>query len=421
MVGYSQRGSFARQRDALAGWNTPEKTELKRKHKPDYILALLALFLVVTGLVVIYAISPGIAISKQTSESSIVLKQFLSAGLGLVAFFAVSHVPTTWWKKAEKPLIIASIITVIVVKLFGETINGAQKWIQIDGLSFQTTELVKLTLLIWIINFIVARINHDELSNRDKSLKPLIYALGAIGLVIAGLESDLGSAGVMVAMVAGVAYTAGMPMRRLVIVGAAICLLLILAIVSSPYRRSRVETFLNPEKDCRAKGYQICESLKAIGSGGMFGKGLGRSVQAYGYLPEASNDSIFAIVAEKFGFVGCATLLGVFGLLFQRIKRIAELTADSYDRLLVIGVLVWFSFQTIVNIGAMMGLLPLKGITLPFISTGGTSLFFVCCALGIVFQISRYTAFRPIDSEVVETNNPEAPSRPRPTILRRNV
>lgn len=402
----------------IAGWKSPRVDNAKRKHKPDYVLALLAVFLVVTGLVVVYAISPGIAIYKQTSESSVILKQFLSVALGLIVFLTVSRVPTSWWRKVEKPLIVASLITAVVVKLFGETVNGAQRWIQLGGLSFQAAELIKLTLLIWVVGFMVARAARGELANRDRTLKPLIYALAVVGVVVAGLESDLGSAGVMVAIVAGVAFMAGMPMRRLLIVGGAVMVLLVLAIASSSYRRSRVETFLDPEKDCKNAGYQICESLKAIGSGGMFGKGLGRSVQAYGYLPEASNDSIFAIMAEKFGFVGCTVLLGAFGLLFQRIKRVAELTVDLNDRLLVVGILVWFSFQTIVNIGAMMGLLPLKGITLPFISTGGTSLLFVCTALGIVFQISRYTAFRPVDFAAISGGETTL-VRPKPTILRR--
>src|SRR5690606_9843884 len=144
-------------------------------------------------------------------------------------------------------------------------------------------------------------------------------------------------------------------------------------IVSTPYRRDRLMTFLHPERDCLNAGYQACQALIAVGSGGVLGLGLGNSVQAYGYLPEAANDSIFAILAEKFGFLGVVGLLVLLGTFFTRLKRIMERTPDLYTRLLITGVFVWLASQSIINIGAMLGLLPLKGITLPFISYGGTS------------------------------------------------
>jgi cell division protein FtsW len=148
---------------------------------------------------------------------------------------------------------------------------------------------------------------------------------------------------------------------------------------------------MNPERDCSAAGYQACQALIAVGSGGLFGKGLAHSVQAYGYLPEAANDSIFAIYAEKFGFVGVAVLLSMFAALFSRLVKILERAPDTFSRLIVAGSLAWLSTQAIINIGAMIGLLPLKGITLPFISYGGTSIIFVVAITGLVFNISRHT------------------------------
>lgn len=151
--------------------------------------------------------------------------------------------------------------------------------------------------------------------------------------------------------------------------------------------------YLHPSADCQGSGYQACQALIAVGSGGMVGLGLGSSVQAYGYLPEAANDSIFAIYAEKFGFIGSIVLLALFAALFARIKAIAERTPDTFTRLVVVGIFVWLSVQSIINIGAMIGLLPLKGITLPFISYGGTSVIFSLAAVGILFQASHYTAY----------------------------
>ena len=170
----------------------------------------------------------------------------------------------------------------------------------------------------------------------------------------------------------------------------------VLLIATSAYRRDRLFTYLHPERDCQGTGYQACQAVISVGSGGLFGKGLGRGVQGFGYVPEAANDSIFAIYAEKFGFVGVVALLCVFMVLFTRLKNIMERTGDDFSKFIVAAVLAWLSVQTIINIGAMIGLLPLKGITLPFISYGGTSIIFMTAAVGIVFNISRYTSLSPI-------------------------
>jgi cell division protein FtsW len=188
-------------------------------------------------------------------------------------------------------------------------------------------------------------------------------------------------------------FVAGLPLKKVVLFVGAVALILTLAISSSGYRRDRVVTFINPERDCQTAGYQACQALIAVGTGGLFGKGVGHSVQAYGYLPEAQNDSIFAVLAEKFGFVGVTAILCVFWAFFTRLKNIIERAPDNFSRLVVVGVLAWLSTQAIINIGAMIGLLPLKGITLPFISYGGTSIIFTTAAVGLVFNISRYTTF----------------------------
>lgn len=167
-------------------------------------------------------------------------------------------------------------------------------------------------------------------------------------------------------------------------------------------------TFLHPEQDCQDAGYQACQALIAVGSGGLIGKGLSQGAQANGYLPEAANDSIFAIMAEKFGFVGVTLLVCLFMALFSRLKNILERAPDNFSRFVVTGVLAWLSTQAFINIGAMIGLLPLKGITLPFISYGGTSIIFVLAALGLVFQVSRYTTFG-VNTEI-EGNSHEGTS-----------
>jgi len=348
----------------------------------------------VIGLITVFAISPALAAQNNVSDNYYVSKQLIAIALGVVAFVVVGNVRPTAWRHAEKPLLISAVVASVLVRLLGEQVNGAYRWIQLGGFSFQVAELIKFALVIWLAGFLSARMRDGSLQDWSKTLKPLVIGLGIIGVLVAVLQSDLGSAAVMVAIMSAMVFVAGMPMKRVLLVGALIMVGVFLAISTSAYRRSRVETFLNPTADCQGAGYQSCQALIAVGSGGMFGLGLARSVQAYGYLPEAANDSIFAIYAEKFGFLGSAVLIGLFVGLFARIMKVFERAPDDYMRLLVAGVLAWLSTQTIINIGAMVGLLPLKGITLPFISYGGTSLMFVGAAVGLVFAVSRYTSFR---------------------------
>jgi cell division protein FtsW len=375
--------------------------QAQRRHRPDYWLVILSALLLAVGLIVIYAISPGISAVTNVSEGYYVSKQLIAIGLGIAGCVACAFVPLNWLRKQERVFIGLAILSAALVQLFGEEVNGAARWIHIGGFSFQAAELIKFALLIGVAAFLSDRIQRGELGDVNRTLKPLLYIMAGLGFIVAKLQSDLGSAGVMVMMIAMMAFVAGMPLKRIALVVAVILSGMVLAIASSSYRRERVMTFLNPTQDCQSAGYQSCQALITLGSGG-FGKGLGKSVQAYGYLPEAANDSIFAVLGEKFGFVGLTFVLGLFVALFSRLKRITERTADTFSRLLITGILVWLSTQTIINVGAMVGLLPLKGITLPFISYGGTSLVFTMIVIGLAFQISRYTAFAIVHDETRE-------------------
>lgn len=365
----------------------------QRRHKPDYWLLMLSIVLLLVGLIVVYAISPGLSVLKNVSENYYVGKQVIAILLGAVAFGVTAHLPISTWRHIEKPLIVVTAAAAIAVRLIGEEVNGAYRWIQVGGLSFQVAELIKFTLLIWLAGFLVNRLKEGSFNDWHKTLKPLLAVFALLGLVVAVLESDLGSFGVMLAIMASMVFVIGLPLKRVAMIAAVVAAALVLFVASSPYRRDRLNTFLNPAQDCQNEGYQTCQALISVGSGGLFGLGLARSVQAYGYLPQAADDSIFAILAEKFGFVGVSTILLIFGALFARLKMVIERAPDSYTRLIVTGILAWLSTQLIINVGAMIGLLPLKGITLPFISYGGTSLVFIMAAVGLAFQISRYTTY----------------------------
>jgi cell division protein FtsW len=382
----------------LRGASPRYSGQLARKHKPDYWLMVIGSLLLVIGLVVVYSISPGLSASQHTSQSYFITKQLIDVALGVAAFGIASYLPLEAWRRLAKPLALAAIAGSLIVMVTPiDDIYQAHRWIRLGGFSFQVAELIKLAVLVGLASFLSDRWKQGKLADFKTTLKPLIFLLLAIGVFVAKLQSDLGSAGVMIAMMVLMAFVAGIPLKKAAMIAGLVALLLVVMVASSSYRRDRLTTFLHPQSDCQTTGYQACQALISVGSGGVLGKGLGYSVQAYGYTPEASNDSIFSIMAEQFGFVGTMVIVVIYGAFISRLKRIIEHTPNQFSRLLVVGVMAWLSTQMIINIGAMVGLLPLKGITLPLISQGGTSLIFLTTALGVVFQVSRYTSYSVVE------------------------
>ena len=364
------------------------------RHRPDYQILILSSVMLVIGLIVVYAISPALAAQGKSSANFYITHQLLTIGLAILAFGFFATIPyykfAAWWK----PLLIAPGLATLIALVMPKPANyDAHRWIPLGSFSFQSVELVKFAILIYLSKFLSDRMADGKITNFKLMAKALGALLVLVGLIIAGAQKDLGSTGVILAMAGAMVFVAGLPMRQVGLLVASIAILAAIAAVAFPYRIERLTTFANGGSDCQGAGYQACQALIAVGSGGMVGLGLGRSVQAYGYLPESQNDSIFAIYAEKFGFIGSIILLGLYGAFFVRLRRVIERAPDNYSRLLVVGIVAWLAIQTIINIGAMVGLLPLKGITLPFISYGGTSVLFLMAAVGMVFNISRYTSF----------------------------
>jgi len=364
-----------------------------RRHRPDYWLVIIALFLTVIGLTVVYAISPALSATKGGSGSHYVSRQVIAIVLSIVAFLITARIPLRTWRRWQLPLLgLAAFGTLVALVTPVNADYPAHRWIRLGGLSLQSVEILKFAIIIALAGFLANRAVTGELGNVQKTLKPLGYALLLTTVIVAGPDklhgqSDLGSFAVILAMVGAMAVVIGLPMRRILMAVAVLGLLVVFVISISPYRRERLTTFMHPESSCLTTGYQACQALIAVGSGGINGLGLGRSVQAYGYLPEAQNDSIFAIYAEKFGFIGGMVLLGLF--VATRVARpITALAATATQ--ITDGAL---DQRVAVVRRDEIGLLPLKGITLPFVSYGGTSVLFVGAALGLVFQISHYTSF----------------------------
>jgi len=369
-----------------------------RRHRPDYWLLLLSAALLAIGVVVVYSITPALLAGKQGSGNYYVVRQLVAVSLSIVAFATAAFVPLETWRRWYKPLLIgAALITLMALVLPVSPLYPAHRWIRFGSLSFQSVELLKFALLIWIAAFLSTAIAKGAAQSLRQTFQPLGIGLLVTGVVVAGVQSDFGSMMVIAAMMAAMVFIAGLPLKRILLIGGILAVGAVLAISAVPYRRDRITAFLHQGnvENCASlqTGYQACQALVAVGSGGMIGLGLGNSVQAFGYLPESANDSIFAIYAEKFGFIGVTLLLGLFLAFLARIHRVMERAPDDFSRLIATGAFAWLGVQTLINIGAMLGLLPLKGITLPFISYGGTSVVFVMAVVGLVFQVSRYTLY----------------------------
>ena len=399
-----------------------------RKHRPDYGLFVLSSILLAVGLIVMYAISPALAAKGgNVSDNYFIIRQLIAVFLGFIAFFIFSKVPVSFWQKIAKPLLVSVFILSILAVLTGG--REDLRWIQAGPLSLQPVEFVKLVVVITFAGFLAKLASEGKLTDRKSWRVPLIVVAALIATIVF-LQRDLGSAVVLLSVGLAMLFVVGMPMKYFMISIALIVSVGVLAVISTPYRMQRVATFLSPSKDCSSdEAYHACQALIAVGSGGVMGVGLGRSIQAYGYLPEAENDSIFAIFAEKFGFIGSVVLLAIYGALLLRILTIMQRAPDRTSQLIVAGVFTWFAIQALINIAAMLGLIPIKGITLPFISYGGTSLLFSMAALGMVFQISRYTSLRKIvynyEPKKEQPNESDrhwrGNSRPRYTVTRRGI
>jgi cell division protein FtsW len=384
--------------------SVPDEFAGIRRHRPDMQLLLFTAILALLGLVVIYAISPALIARVNTGGFGLDDNYFLYRQLGyllagIAAFAGAYMVPLGWWRRHSGKLVVAGIVLSLLPFLLQATpiascVNGACRWIDVGFLTFQPAEFMKLTLVVFLAGFLATRISQGKLNDLHHTLIPVSLLLLAVGVVVVGLQKDLGTGLTLFGVVLSVLFAAGLKVRYFIAVGLVAAVLGVVFIIIAPHRIERVLTFVNHSSSSdEGIGYHINQALIAVGSGGLTGKGLAQSVQAFGYLPEAASDSIFAILAEKFGFLGTVAVLAVFAALFLRLLKIMEHTGALYPRLIVAGAFGWIFSHTVINIGAMLGIFPLTGVTLPFVSLGGTSLLCMLAVLGMTFQISRYTTF----------------------------
>lgn len=387
-----------------------------RRHRPDYQIVLFTGILVLLGLIVLYAISPARVELINEGGSSLdqahfMQKQLLYLAIGLSAFAVASALSPSWWSRHTEKILLAGFGACFLLLVLGLipgdplVINtgGATRWFNFGIGSFQPAEFLKFGLLLYIAAFLGRRMQQGKVNSLHDTLIPLGTLLGLASLFLIVFQKDMGTGITMIGMVMTMLVIAGLKARLFALSATVLAGVGVLLIVTSPHRIERVLTFMNPAAE-DASSYHITQAAIALGSGGLTGKGLGQSIQAFGYLPEAVNDSIFAILGETFGFIGVMLILVLFFMLLRRLLLIVDRVSDPTMRLTVAGVFGLIMTHVVVNVGAMTGVFPLTGVTLPFLSFGGTSLLFMMLGLGLVFHISRYTTHRTID-EVKESGD----------------
>ncbi|MFC1653937.1 putative lipid II flippase FtsW [Patescibacteria group bacterium] len=365
------RKKRARKRSALS----------KSKQKPDYIFILLILVLTVFGLVMVFDASVIEGYQEFQDKFHFLKLQSIWAAIGFIGLLIASIVPFKLYEKLAQPIFLFALVLLIAVLIPGIGIKaqGARRWINLGFTVFQPSELTKLAVIIYLSSWL----------SKHQRFAPFLFITGTIlGLIM--LQPDLGTAIIIGSIAFVLFFVSGGSIKHILFGGIGAAALALILIVSSPYRMNRLKTFLDPSSDPLGTSYHIRQVLIALGSGGLTGQGIGKSRQKYQYLPEASTDSIFAIIAEETGFVGGVFVIGMLVYLVNRGLKIASRAPDEFSQLLVSGIITWVGVQSLINLAAMVALVPLTGVPLPLISYGGSSLTTILIALGIIANVSRF-------------------------------
>jgi cell division protein FtsW len=349
--------------------------------------------LLLVGLIMVASASIGVSERETGNAFFYFQRQLIYVGLGLVAALVAISIPTSVWEKHSIYLLGGAFVLLVLVLVpgLGHEVNGSRRWVRLGFMNFQVSELARVMLLTYIASYAVRR--SEELCSSFKGFMKPVAVLGAAAVLLLA-EPDFGAATVLMATGLAVLFLAGVRLHHLLVpVLVAVAGMAVLAVTSS-YRMRRLTAFRNPWEDPFDSGFQLVQSLIAIGRGEWFGVGLGSSVQKLFYLPEAHTDFVFAVLAEEFGFVGVVVVVGLFTLLVGRAFEISRRAADAgltFQSYLAASIGIWVGLQAFVNIGVNMGLLPTKGLTLPLLSYGGSSMLVTLGVLGLLLRIHHET------------------------------
>lgn len=376
-----------------------EKRKIKKKSgviqeeggRADRAIVLTILGLLFFGLLAIA--SAGVAYSKlRFGDPYYFLKHQLLYGFlpGLIMLYIVQRINYSFWKKLAVPIFFLSIFFLVLVFVpgVGSNIYGASRWLKLGPFSFQPSEMLKLAVVIYLAAWLSGK--KEKIKDFFEGLVPFMIVIFLIGFLLIR-QPDMGTLGAIIFIAIPMFFVSGARIAHLFWIGVAGIASFLLLIKLESYRMGRLMVFLNPELDPQGIGYQINQALLAIGSGGIIGRGLGKSLQKFNYLPEPVGDSIFAIIGEELGLLGTVLVVSAFIFLAVRGLRVAKKVPDEFGRLVAVGIISWIVFQAFINIAAISGMIPLTGIPLPFVSYGGTSMIFLMVAAGILINISKHT------------------------------
>lgn len=359
--------------------------------KVDRAFLGLTSLLVVVGFFIFSSASLGILAVNETKFSSVAFNQtFFGIFLGSIACLIFSRIDYKFWKKNAFFIFLLTIVATLLVfaPVIGFSHGGATRWINLGIITFQPSELLKIGFVIYLAAWISS--SKDKIKTFKHGLLPFIVMVSIVGaILLAQPDTDTYAvilfAGLAMFIVGGGRWT------HIALVGLVTLLGLLIVIYTRPYVKQRFEIFLSPSSNYLTSGYQFQQSLIAVGSGQIAGKGFGKSIQKFSYLPEPIGDSIFAVAAEEFGFIGASLIILIFVAFAFKGLKIGARSPDSFGGLLVVGIVILIMSQMFINVGGMIGLLPLTGIPLPFISHGGTALFITLIEAGIILNISRHS------------------------------
>ncbi|MDO8523585.1 MAG: putative lipid II flippase FtsW [bacterium] len=355
----------------------------------DQIFFMLTSAIIIFGLFILASASLFVS-ADRFGQSYYYLFHQIIFGLvpGLILFYLALRIPYKYLRSYALPLLLVGIFMMFLVFVpkIGVYHGGAQRWIALGSITFQPSEFLKFAFIVYLSAWFETKTK--ELKSFKFGLLPFAIMTGFIASFLV-MQPDIGTLGVLIVSIFALYFLSGGAMKQLGVLAGVGAVILALLILIEPYRMERLTTFLSPETNIQGSGYQINQALIATGSGGLFGRGFGMSRQKFSYLPEPIGDSIFAIFAEEMGFLGSIALLTLFLLFFVRGIKITKTAPDSFGKYLGAGLLFLIVFQAIINISAIIGLMPLTGIPLSFVSYGGSAMMITLMEVGVIFNISK--------------------------------
>lgn len=366
------------------------KKQINKGMKTDFdsVVFYTTMVLVFFGIIMVFSASYIQASFKHNDPYYFLKRDLIYATLGFAGMMFLSSVDYRLWKKYSTHVcVIAIIFLVLVLTPLGKEVNGAKRWLGLGGATFQPSDIAKFACVIITAKLI--EIRYDKIKSLTKGILPLLI-MPAVFFILIMLEPNMSTAGTVILVVFVMLFVAGMNMKFVGGMGLTGVGLFAALVIAEPYRMKRMMAFLDPFQDPLGSGYQVIQSLYALGSGGLFGLGLGKSRQKYFYIPEPQNDFIFAIIGEELGLIGCILVIMLFILLVYRCVRIALKCEDIFGCMLVIGIGALIGIQAALNIAVATSSMPNTGVALPFISFGGTSLTMLMGEIGIVLNVSKH-------------------------------